>query len=155
MSSEEIKGTEQVIQNLSTIEKKIVREIVFGAQATQAKVINDARALAPTGVTGALVQSIQPGPIIVTDDNVEAYVGAYVEYASYIEFGTRPHFPPVEALKDWCAKFLGDERLAFVVARSIARRGTIAHPFLGPAVLANQAIFSRAIDAGIKRGLAA
>ncbi len=150
-----VKGTEQVIKNLSHIEKSIVQEIVYGAQAVQAKLINDARANVPVGVTGALSASIQPGAIIVTDDNVEAFVEANVDYASFLEFGTRPHFPPVDALRDWCAKFLGDERLAFVVARAISRRGTLAHPFMGPALIENMPVFHNAIIAAVQRGLAA
>ena len=149
------KTVSQVITNLSKIEKKIVQEIVYGAQAVQAKTINDARSYCPTGVTGALGQSIQPGEITITDDNVEAIVEANADYASYIEFGTRPHFPPVDALRDWAAKFLGDERLAFVVARAIARRGTMAHPFMGPALLENMPVFHQAIVAAVQRGLAA
>ena len=150
-----VKGLDQVIRNLSHIEKKIVQEIVYGAQAVQAKTVNDARGYCPTGVTGTLLQSIQPGPITITDDNVEAFVEANADYASFIEFGTRPHFPPVDALRDWCAKFLGDERLAFVVARAISRRGTLAHPFMGPALLENMPVFHQAIIAAVERGLAA
>jgi len=149
------KGTEQVILNLSKIERVIVQEIVYGAQAVQAQLINDARATVPVGVTGALQASIQPGPITITDDNVEAIVEANADYASFLEFGTRPHFPPVDALRDWCAKFLGDEGLAFVVARAISRRGTLARPFMGPALLANMPVFHQAIMAAVQRGLAA
>ncbi|QOR55526.1 MAG: hypothetical protein UMS36scaffold28_16 [Phage 59_13] len=150
----EIKGTAQVIQNLSKIKKAIFVEIVAGAQAVQAKVINDARSLCPV-FNGTLSQSIQPGEIVVTDANITAEVIAHANYASFVEFGTRPHFPPVDALRDWAARVLGDERLAFVVARAIARRGTYAKPFLGPALTANTATYKRAIIAGIKRGLAA
>ncbi len=149
----EIKGMEQVIRNLSKIEKNIVNEIVAGAQAVQAKCVIDARGYVPTGVTGTLSQSIQPGSITVTDDNVEAIVEANADYASFVEFGTRPHFPPVDALRDWCAKFLGDERLAFVVARAISRRGTLAHPFMGPALLENMPVFHSAIMAAVQRGI--
>jgi hypothetical protein len=147
--------TDKLVANLSKIEKNIVQEIVWGAQAVQAKTINDARGYVPTGVTGALSQSIQPGPITVTDDNVEAVVEANADYASFVEFGTRPHWPPVDALKDWCAKFLGDERLAFVVARAISKRGTMAQPFLGPALLENMPVFADAIAAAVVRGIEA
>lgn len=150
-----ITGADQVIRNLSTIESNIVKEIAYGAQAVQAKTVNDARGYVPTGVTGTLSLSIQPGLITITDDNVEAVVEANADYASYIEFGTRPHFPPVDALRDWCAKFLGDERLAFVVARAIARRGTMAHPFMGPALLENMPVFHDAIAAAVLRGIEA
>jgi HK97 gp10 family phage protein len=150
-----VSGTQQVIQNLSRIEKGIVDEIVAGAQAVQGKFINDARGYVPVGVTGALQQSIQAGTITVTDDNVEAVVEANADYASFLEFGTRPHFPPMDALRDWCAKFLGDERLAFVVARAISRRGTLARPFMGPALMENMPVFHQAIIAAVARGIEA
>lgn len=35
--------------------------------------------------------------------------------------------PPTKALEDWVSRHLGDERLAFVVARAIGRRGLPAH----------------------------
>jgi hypothetical protein len=146
-------GTAQVIRNLSKIEVSIVEQIVLGAQAVQAQTVNDARANCPSGVTGALAQSIQPGPITVTNDNVEAIVEANADYASYVEFPTKPHFPPVDALRDWAQKFLGDERLAFVVARAISRRGTFAQPFMGPAVLQNMPVFRDAIAAAVLRGI--
>lgn len=146
-----VTGTEQVIKNLSTIEKSIVTEIVYAAQAVQAQTINSARANCPSGVTGALALSIQPGPITITNNNVEAIVEANADYASYVESGARPHFPPVDALKDWAAKFLGDEKLAFVVARAIARRGIYAHPFMGPALLENMPVFQNAIFAAVAR----
>ncbi len=148
-----VKGTEQVIKNLSTMDKGIFDEMVLGCQAVQAKVVNDARANCATGVTGTLAQSIQPGDIIVSDVNVVAYIDANADYASYVENGTRPHFPPVDALKDWAAKFLGDPNLAFLVARAISRRGTIARPFLGPAVLANMDVFRQAMEAAKDRGI--
>lgn len=148
-----VNGTDQVIRNLSNIEKNIVQEIVYGAQAVQAKTVNDARGFCPTGVTGTLALSIQPGPITVTNDNVEAIVEANADYASYVEFPTKPHFPPVDALRDWAAKFLGDARLAFVVARAISRRGTYAHPFMGPALLENIPVFNNAIAAAVLRGI--
>jgi hypothetical protein len=150
-----VKGTDQVIKNLSVIEKNIVREIINGAQAVQAKTVIDARSNVPTGVTGALSLSIQAGDITITDDNVEALVLANADYSSFVEFGTRPHFPPIDALKDWCEKVLGDAGLAWVVARAISRRGTLAHPFMGPALIQNMPVFHDAIMAGIDRGLAA
>ncbi len=133
----------------------MVQEIVYGAEAVQAQTINDARVICPTGVTGTLAQSIQPGQITVTDDNVEAVVEANAEYASFVEWGTRPHFPPVDALKDWAAKFLGDPRLAFLIARAISRRGTVPRNFMGQALLQNMPVFRDAIAAAVQRGLEA
>jgi len=50
--------------------------------------------------------------------------GKQAPYARFVEEGTRPHFPPVGALRLWAGRVLGDERLAFVVARAISRRGS-------------------------------
>ncbi len=145
----------RVIANLSQMSAAMLQEITYGCEAVQAKCVIDARGYCPTGVTGALAQSIQPGAVNMGDGFVEAFVEANMDYASFVEFGTKPHFPPVEALEDWCAKVLGDAKLAFVVARAISRRGTYAHPFMGPALLENMPVFRAAVEAGVKRGLEA
>lgn len=51
-------------------------------------------------------------------------------YALYVEKGTRPHFPPVDALM---RNMHIDRNHAFAVARSISRKGTKAYPYLQPA----------------------
>ena len=50
----------------------------------------------------------------------------------YIEWGTPPHMPPVDALKGWSRRKLGDENLAWAVAYSIKKRGTRPYPFIRP-----------------------
>lgn len=140
----EIKGTKQVIKNLDKIERRMFERIVEACQKVQARVVNDARSQAPVFLT-TLRQSILPGDISVSRSNVEAKVVANVDYASFVEFGTRPHFPPVDALRDWAAKKLGDENAAFLVARAIGQRGTPARPYLGPALLKNQTTFRNEI----------
>ena len=52
------------------------------------------------------------------------------EHGRYLEFGTPPHFPPVEELKGWCARKWGDENLAYVLANHIAKFGTRPFPFI-------------------------
>ena len=44
-----------------------------------------------------------------------------VNYGIHVEFGTSPHSPPIDELKDWSRRVLGDENAAYAVARSIAR----------------------------------
>lgn len=51
-------------------------------------------------------------------------VGTDVFYAPYVEFGTRPHWPPVSALATWARRH--GFASAFIVARTIAARGTKA-----------------------------
>lgn len=83
-------------------------------------------------------------------DRIVGEVGSGLPYASVIEEGrSSGWFPPPSALKAWARRKLGDERLAFVVARAIKRRGFHARPYLRPALLAAtprvQAIFQARI----------
>lgn len=60
-----------------------------------------------------------------------AQVGTTVFYAPFVEFGTRPHWPPIGALTRWGRRH---GIPAFLVARAIAQRGTKAQPFFRPAI---------------------
>ncbi len=64
----------------------------------------------------------------------EVFVGPGAEKYGFVkEFGrTSKKQPPSSALEKWAAIKLGDSRLAFVVARSIARKGSPAQPFFFP-----------------------
>lgn len=54
------------------------------------------------------------------------------EHGKYVEFGTSPHMPPVEALEDWAERKLGDRKKAWALAMAIKKRGTRAYPFIRP-----------------------
>lgn len=59
--------------------------------------------------------------------------GSYnVKYAFFVEVGTGPHMPPVQALVPWAALVLGDPAAAWPVAIKISREGTPAQPYLRP-----------------------
>ena len=66
----------------------------------------------------------------VSEFGVTGLVGSSLSYAEPVELGTKPHFPPVEALTDWVRVKLGisEEReirsVAFLIARKISRVGT-------------------------------
>jgi hypothetical protein len=62
-------------------------------------------------------------------DSVVGVVGTPLAYAIPVELGTRPHFPPVDAIEDWVNVKLGitgpeGKRVAYAIARKIAARGT-------------------------------
>ena len=84
----------------------------------------EAKRIAPVD-TGRLRASIATK---VSD--VEAVVSPRVDYAPYVEFGTRPHFPPLSALQPWARRHGFGPAGAFLVARAIARRGTRARLFM-------------------------
>lgn len=76
--------------------------------------------------TGRLRASIIPD--VVTRGNVvRGIVGSNVVYAPFMEFGTKPHWPPLAALEVWARRH---HTSAFVVARAIATRGIRARRFL-------------------------
>lgn len=67
-----------------------------------------------------------------------AKVGTNLKYAPHVEYGTRPHFPPLAALQPWARRHGFGAGGAFMVARTIALRGTRATRFFGRAIESNQ-----------------
>lgn len=68
-------------------------------------------------------------------EQLRATIGPTVHYAPYVEFGTRPHWPPPGALQPWASRhgFPAGAKGDAIVRWIISRRGTKAHPFLRPA----------------------
>jgi HK97 gp10 family phage protein len=101
-----------------------------------------ARSLAPRD-TGRLQGSIS-SRITGSGTALTGEIGPSVRYGLYVERGTRPHWPPVAAVSGWARRHGINP---FLVARSIARKGTRAQPFMGPALDRNRAriieIFAR------------
>jgi len=61
-------------------------------------------------------------------------------YAVYVHEGTRPHYPPLSAIKGWADRHGVSP---FLVQRSIARKGTKAKPFFSNSIQASQADITR------------
>ena len=80
--------------------------------------------------TGDLHDSIG---IASKDQGLRAAVGSTAHYAPYIEFGTRPHFPPLAPIRAWCERRGLPASAAFPIARKISILGTPERPFLYPA----------------------
>lgn len=81
---------------------------------------------------GILAGSIHLYPM--TPGFKEYLLWARSSYSRAVEFGTSPHFVPIEPLKGWAARKLGDQSLAWAVRAKIAKVGTDAHPFFRPAM---------------------
>lgn len=68
------------------------------------------------------------------------------DYWKYIEYGTRPHFPPVDKILEWVrvkpvlptpmsnGKLPTEKQLAWMIARKIEREGTEGKPDLSDAL---------------------
>jgi len=80
--------------------------------------------------TGNLRRSITPHRVKTGEWEVVAVGSKQKPYAAFVEFGTRPHWPPREPIERWVRIKLGIrepeaiERVAFLVSRSIAKKGT-------------------------------
>lgn len=68
------------------------------------------------------------------------------DYWKYVEYGTRPHFPPINAIKKWISvkpvlprplktgKLPTANQLSYLIARKISKVGTKPQPFLKPTI---------------------
>ena len=98
------------------------------------------------------VTANQDGPILT--------VGASAKHAQFVEYGTRPHWPPIRAIEKWLMiKGLASgpelRSRAFLTARAIARRGTRPKTFLAPTVQKYRKLVMGRINRAIGRGLKA
>jgi HK97 gp10 family phage protein len=99
----------------------------------------EARINAPSGASDMLRSGITH-EVVANENEIVGRIGVggvAKKYAPYVEFGTRPHFPPVSALYDWVRRILkvkNVEEVAFLIARKMSKLGTRPHPFLYPAV---------------------
>lgn len=89
-------GVDEMVRNLSRFSDKALERVAAAAQIAQARIVNDAKNDHPyKDRTGNLTNSIQPGIVQITDAEVDAYVEARMQYASFVEFGTsRAHAYP-------------------------------------------------------------
>lgn len=86
------------------------------------------------GATVDLKKSYKGTPVIGKGIDMRSSFGSAIRYAAWHEYGTGPHFPPIDPLIDWViAKGLVDasepdyviKGVAYLVARVISRRGII------------------------------
>jgi len=79
--------------------------------------------------TGALRES---GELVETPQGARFTYDS--EYARYVEGGTEPHYPPIEPLKRWAGRVLGDESIAYALQKKIGEEGTEPQPFVRPGI---------------------
>jgi len=161
-ASVEVTGIDGAVNELNDLPEKIEGAITAKMQAAVLKGANVAKkrlTQKQSGYSeGLLRASIRP---FVTIDKMVAGVRAGgaktsengFDYARAVEFGTRPHFPPVkaltgqqESLDTWVRRMSPsapegmedasqeevNETVAFLIARDISRTGTKEMPFMRP-----------------------
>jgi hypothetical protein len=111
------------------VKADVLRAARWGMDSVMADCVVSAKGKVPVKTT-ILQGSIQMRPTVETGGQLTGYWGSFsVKYARWVEEGTRPHFPPINAIMK---SMRLDKRTAFLVARSISIRGTKPHPYLIP-----------------------
>jgi hypothetical protein len=71
-----------------------------------------------------------------SEDAIVGQIGTPLAYAAAVEFGSKPHFPPIAAIQRWvhlkglASSEAEEKSIAFAIARKIAARGTVGRFYL-------------------------
>lgn len=131
--SAELRGLRETQANMDRIARELHGDtMVEGMRDATLYVVRDARKLAPVD-RGILRASILP-EVRSEGRTVQGVIGSNQQHAPFMEFGTRPHWPPLGALAVWARRH---GTSAFVVARAIARHGIKARRYLRGALEMN------------------
>ncbi len=122
MISIEIKGLDKLRKALDSAPRDIAAEMKRSIYASLLILQMAARERVPKDMSN-LAENIKP----VMKGSFEGQLLADTKYALFVHEGTRPHFPPIDAIEPWARRH---GIPAFLVARSIARKGTKPKPFM-------------------------
>ncbi len=108
--------TKQLERYLTDMQRKALPKGIARALKKSAKAVEaEVKPLTPVNL-GRLKRNIRS-----TATKTEAKVGTNVHYAPYVEFGTRPHWPPLEPILRWVTQKARGK--GFRGAFGIQRRG--------------------------------
>lgn len=135
--SVDLKGDKEVIRALRKLsdekKRKVKGEVFASGHDVRTEAIS--RLKGKDGLRawdlGNLANSILVEPV---EGGMISEVGPEAPYGPHVEFGTKPHFPPPDALEGWAKRHGFDS--AWPICKAIAKRGLKAKPFLFPAWLA-------------------
>lgn len=104
-------------------------EIGMGLRQASLAVEGQAKSLAPVR-TGNLRRSIG-STVAPIGGRPAGVIFASAKYAPYVEYGTKPHTPPLGPIQRWAAR---KGLPGGAIWMAIRRRGTKPHPFMEPAL---------------------
>jgi HK97 gp10 family phage protein len=139
MSDLKVHGMQKLLKDLKVIEKNVIKAVDAGIWETAQDIRDDAVRNITNNksvFTGELRRSID-----VKKQGDKVLVGALSEkvpISRFVEYGTKPHFPPFgedSPLYAWVKAKIGGnvKQMTFMIARKISKVGTTGKPFLGPA----------------------
>jgi len=120
----------RLVFDLDELERDLDAETARILEDIANTLVNEMKKEAPTGATADLQRSIQ----IFRRSSGEIVLGSRLDYAEFVQTGTRPHTPPFEPIAIWARRKLGDESAAWPVWQKIRQEGTDANPYLDRAM---------------------
>ena len=112
--------------------------------------------------TGNLLNSVD---FLVLRGNQNIYVELHLEdYWKYLEYGTQPHFPPLDKIKEWISikpvlpraingKLPTQDQLAYLIGRKISKKGTPAYMYLNKTMDVLNNWMTRKIEDAVQQDL--
>lgn len=101
-----------------------------------------------TGKLGDTMDSI----IEITDNNISVKISLQ-DYWEYLDKGTKPHYPPIQAIKEW-VEVKNIDISPYAIQKSIGEKGTQPHPFFNDAKDETYRAFEQRIYYAIQEDIA-
>jgi hypothetical protein len=142
-------------QALARFPERVTAQVEFALVRGAEEIARAARGKAPKAFS-TLTNSIRAQRM----GELHYRVAPGVNYAAMVERGRKPGKQPGTAngLMEWVKQKTGLEgkaldRMSFVVARAIGRRGIRAQPYMRPALVENESRLRQLVQAGVARGI--
>jgi len=100
------------------VHRNIMRTMQGAVQIIHGEVVQN------TPFSFGILRLSMTGEVLNDSNSIIGRISTPSIYGAAVEFGTRPHWVPIEPLKLWARRKLGDESIAYAVQRKIARVGT-------------------------------
>jgi hypothetical protein len=128
-----VSGKQEIASNILLLKALVPAALAEANQLTAEEMLTFAQdnlRNSDTIVTGDLYNSLRTR---VGNKGLQVALGSVSPYAPFVEYGTRPHFPPPDAIRAWCRMRGIPESAVYPICLKIAKHGTPAQPFLWPA----------------------
>ena len=142
-------GLQELQQKFSQSPNVVSEELNKAMQDSVITLQGEVRGLTPVD-TGRLRQSVATD-VRSVGGTVIGTVGSVVTYAPFVEFGTRPHFPPIAAVSTWASRHGFGPGGGFLVARAISIRGTKAVEMFQKGLQASRGRIEQFFEAATRR----
>jgi hypothetical protein len=137
----ELLGTSAFLTNLATfagkgelIEDELCKHYAEKLRDNMVRIVQENESV----YTNYLIRALEENGVRRAGGPGDYEVGPTgVAYAPYLEYGTRPHTPPMEAITPWAEAhgMTGGQLWAHIKSE-----GTAAHPFMHPAIEATKGL---------------